>query len=48
MDLKEIVCEDVDLINAAQSMGWWWALMSTIMNLLVPYKAGNSLLAEQL
>jgi hypothetical protein len=45
MDLKETECEHEDWIHLVQESGriQWRALMSTVMNLLVPYKEGNLL-----
>jgi hypothetical protein len=36
MDIKEIECEDVDWIHLAVDSDHWWALVITVMNLLVP------------
>jgi hypothetical protein len=36
MDIREIVAEDVDLINLAQNRDWKWALVHTVMNFWVP------------
>jgi hypothetical protein len=35
MDLREIGWEGVGWINLAQDRGWQWALVNTVMNLLV-------------
>jgi len=40
MNIKEIACVVVDL---AQISVWWWAYVSTVKNLQVPYKVGNFL-----
>jgi hypothetical protein len=36
MDVREIQLEVVDWINLTQDRDWWWALVNTVMNLLVP------------
>jgi hypothetical protein len=36
MDLREIGFWDVDWIHWAQDRDRWWALVNTVMNLLVP------------
>jgi len=36
LDLKEIVCEDVDWICLAQDRDQWQILLNTIVNLKVP------------
>jgi hypothetical protein len=36
MDVKKIGSEGVDLIHLAQDRDQWWALVDTIINLLVP------------
>jgi hypothetical protein len=43
MDVKETGWEGVNWILVAQDRGQWWALMNTVINLRVPYKAGNFL-----
>jgi hypothetical protein len=43
MDLLEVGCESMDWINVAQDRDRWWALMNAVMNLQVPYNAGNFL-----
>jgi len=43
MDLREIGWVVVNWIHLAQDLGQWWALMNTVINLRVPYKAGNFL-----
>jgi hypothetical protein len=43
MGLREKGWEDVNWINLAQDRDQWPALVNTIMNLLIPQKAGNSL-----
>jgi hypothetical protein len=43
MDLKERGWEDVDWINVVQDWDQWWALVNTVMNLWVAYKAENFL-----
>jgi hypothetical protein len=36
MDLREMGCEDVDLIHLAQDRGQWRVLLSMVLNLRVP------------
>jgi hypothetical protein len=36
MDLREIGWDDVDLIDMAQDMDQWRALVNTVLNLRVP------------
>jgi len=43
MDLKEIGCEDLDWIEQKQDRDQWQALVNMVMNLWIPWKAGNSL-----
>jgi hypothetical protein len=43
MDLWERRFGDVDWIHLAQDRDKWRALVNTVMNLRVPYKAGNFL-----
>jgi hypothetical protein len=38
-----IGCQDVDWIQQAEDRVQWRALINTIMNFVVPYKAGNFL-----
>jgi hypothetical protein len=40
MDLREIGLEGVDWNHLGQDRDQWWALVNTVMNLRVPYKAG--------
>jgi hypothetical protein len=35
MDLREIGLGGVNWIRLAQDRGWWWAVASAVMNLLV-------------
>jgi hypothetical protein len=44
MDVTEI---HLDLINLAQDRNWWLALLNMVIDLLVPYKVGNFLMAKQ-
>jgi hypothetical protein len=41
MGLPEIGLEGVDWIHLAQDRDLWWVLVNSVMNLRVPYKAGN-------
>jgi hypothetical protein len=43
MDIRETRWEGVDRIHLAQDREQWWALVNTVMNLRVPYDAGNFL-----
>jgi hypothetical protein len=43
MDVKEIGWEFVDWIHLAQDRDWWRALVNTVMNYRIPYKAANFL-----
>jgi CRISPR/Cas system-associated protein Cas7 (RAMP superfamily) len=43
MDLQEVGCESSDWIELAQDRERWRALVSALMNLRVPQKAGNFL-----
>jgi hypothetical protein len=43
MDLREIECEVLDWIQLAQDRDQWRALVSTVVSLQVPLKAGNFL-----
>jgi hypothetical protein len=36
MDLWEIVFVVVDGIHLAQDSSWWWDLLNTVMNLVIP------------
>jgi hypothetical protein len=43
MDLREIVWDGMDLIDLAQDRYQWRALVNTVMNPRIPYKAGKFL-----
>jgi hypothetical protein len=43
MDLREIGCGGADWVDLAQDTDRWRALVYTVMNLRVPYNAGNFL-----
>ena len=36
LDLQEVGCERIDLIDVAQDRDRWWTLVNAVMNLRVP------------
>ena len=50
MVFQEVGCEGMDWIDVAQDRDRWWALVDAVdavMNLRVPYKAGNFLTSRE-
>jgi len=43
MDLKEVGCRSMDWVKLAQGRDRWQPLVTPVMNLQVPYNAGNFL-----
>ena len=43
MDLQEMGCKYMDWIKVTQDRDMWRALVNEVMNLRVPYNAGNFL-----
>jgi hypothetical protein len=43
MDLREVEWSGMDWIILAQGKDRWWVVLKAVINLQVPYKAGNFL-----
>jgi len=47
MDLQNMGCRGMDWIDLAQDRDRWRALVTEVMNLRVPYNAGNFLTGRE-
>jgi hypothetical protein len=47
MDLQEVGCGIMDWIELAQASYRWWANVNPVMNVRVPYNAGNRLASQE-
>jgi hypothetical protein len=43
MDIQEVGCGDMDWFDLVQDVDRWRSLMNALINLRVPYNAGNFL-----
>jgi len=43
MDVQDVGCGGKDWVELAHNRDRWWAVVTAVMNLRVPYNAGNFL-----